>query len=223
MRLNAEQASKRTMRRSTGWPFRGRLTRLGYRAKPSTQLLRRNSGDSMYTKSAVKAGFEARNKPSTKSASLDCSACAITSSIRAASSVTCAASRSDARFTATGWYGSHPSYRFGICALRTGARTSPPARKYSGVNAAHRGSVRSRHRRATSAACPRPCERRVDQRTAARVCRGRSRLSAGWDPIPRRGASHGDWHSVEDTQETQIDLLQAGHLISIITFFNDNY
>jgi hypothetical protein len=30
-------------------------------------------------------------------------------------------------------------------------------------------------------------------------------------------------HSVEDTQETQIDLLQAGHPISIITFFNDHY
>jgi hypothetical protein len=55
MRLNAEQASKRTMRRSTGWPFRGRLTRLGYRAKPSTQLLRRSSDDSMYTKSADKS------------------------------------------------------------------------------------------------------------------------------------------------------------------------
>src|SRR5260370_38484515 len=32
-RVNAEQASKRTMRRPTRQPFRGRLTRLGDRAK----------------------------------------------------------------------------------------------------------------------------------------------------------------------------------------------
>ena len=32
-RVNAEQASKRTMRRPTRRPFRGRLTRLGERAK----------------------------------------------------------------------------------------------------------------------------------------------------------------------------------------------
>ena len=51
-RVNAEQASKRTMRRPTRQPFRGRLTRLGYRAKGSAQLLRRGSGDSMYTRKA---------------------------------------------------------------------------------------------------------------------------------------------------------------------------
>jgi len=64
----------------------------------------------------------------------------------------------------------------------------------------------------------------VDQRTAAefaeadRDCRlaetqflgGARRMAIGM-------------HSVEDTQETQIDLLQAGHHISTITFFNDNY
>ena len=38
-RVNAEQASKRTMRRPTRRPFRGRLTRLGYRAKPYAQTL----------------------------------------------------------------------------------------------------------------------------------------------------------------------------------------
>jgi hypothetical protein len=42
-RVNAEQASKRTMRR---------LIRLGYRAKPYAQPLRRGSGDSMYTRKA---------------------------------------------------------------------------------------------------------------------------------------------------------------------------
>jgi hypothetical protein len=51
-RVNAEQAWKRTMRRPTRRPFRGRLTRLGYRAKSSAQPLRRGSGDSMYTRKA---------------------------------------------------------------------------------------------------------------------------------------------------------------------------
>src|SRR5262252_4911329 len=39
--VNAEQISKRTMRRPTRQPFRGRLIRLGYRAKLSAQTLRR--------------------------------------------------------------------------------------------------------------------------------------------------------------------------------------
>ena len=51
-RVNAEQASKRTMRRPTRRPFRGRLTRLGERAKQESQPLRRGSGDSMYTRKA---------------------------------------------------------------------------------------------------------------------------------------------------------------------------
>src|SRR5215467_752527 len=51
-RVNAEQTSKRTMRRPTRQPYRGRLTRLGYRAKPYAQSLRRGSGDSMYTRKA---------------------------------------------------------------------------------------------------------------------------------------------------------------------------
>src|SRR5215472_15288174 len=48
-RVNAEQASKRTMRRPTWLPYQGRLTRLGYRANLYAQSLRRGSGDSMYT------------------------------------------------------------------------------------------------------------------------------------------------------------------------------
>src|SRR5262244_2593811 len=40
------------MRRPTRRPFRGRLIRLGYRAKPYAQTLRRGSGDSMYTRKA---------------------------------------------------------------------------------------------------------------------------------------------------------------------------
>jgi len=51
-RVNAEQASKRTMRRPTRQPFRGRLTRLGVNERRSTQPLRRGSGDSMYTRKA---------------------------------------------------------------------------------------------------------------------------------------------------------------------------
>src|SRR6516225_9247885 len=51
-RVNAEQASKRTMRRPTRRPFRGRLTRLGYERKSYAQTLRRGSGDSMYTRKA---------------------------------------------------------------------------------------------------------------------------------------------------------------------------
>jgi hypothetical protein len=51
-RVNAEQASKRTMRRPTRQPFRGRLIRLGEVAQEYAQLLRRGSGDSMYTRKA---------------------------------------------------------------------------------------------------------------------------------------------------------------------------
>ena len=51
-RVNAEQASKRSMRRPTRLPYRGRLIRLGERAKQQAQSLRRGSGDSMYTRKA---------------------------------------------------------------------------------------------------------------------------------------------------------------------------
>ena len=51
-RVNAEQASKRTMRRPTRRPFRGRLTRLSERAKQYAQPLRRGSAGSMYTRKA---------------------------------------------------------------------------------------------------------------------------------------------------------------------------
>ena len=51
-RVNAEQTSKRPMRRPTRQPFRGRLIRLGERAKQYVQPLRRGSGDSMYTRKA---------------------------------------------------------------------------------------------------------------------------------------------------------------------------
>src|SRR5262249_54803040 len=48
--------SKRTLRRPTRWPFRGRVTTLGDRAKPYTHPLRRGSGDSMYTRKAYQHG-----------------------------------------------------------------------------------------------------------------------------------------------------------------------
>src|SRR6202171_5401742 len=51
-RVNAEQSSKRTMRRSTRQPFRGRLIRLGEQSEEYAQPLRRGSGDSMYTRKA---------------------------------------------------------------------------------------------------------------------------------------------------------------------------
>src|SRR5712692_5058813 len=51
-RVNAEQASKRTMRRPTRLPFRGRLTRLGEMSDAVPQSLRRGSGDSMYIRKA---------------------------------------------------------------------------------------------------------------------------------------------------------------------------
>ena len=52
-RVNAEQASKRTMRRPTRQPFRGRLTRLGVNERRSTpSRCAGGSGDSMYTRKA---------------------------------------------------------------------------------------------------------------------------------------------------------------------------
>ena len=51
-RVNAEQSSKRTMRRPTRQPFRGRLIRLGEQSEEYAQPLRRGSGDSMYTRKA---------------------------------------------------------------------------------------------------------------------------------------------------------------------------
>jgi hypothetical protein len=46
-RVNAEQASKRTMCRPTRRLFRGRLTRLGEKSEEYAQPLHRGSGDSM--------------------------------------------------------------------------------------------------------------------------------------------------------------------------------
>src|SRR5580700_411792 len=51
-RVNAEQSSKRTMRRPTRQPFRGRLIRLGEQSEEYAQPLRRGSGDSMCTRKA---------------------------------------------------------------------------------------------------------------------------------------------------------------------------
>ena len=51
-RVNAEQSSKRTMRRPTRQPFRGRLIRLDEMSEGYVQTLRRGSGDSMYTRKA---------------------------------------------------------------------------------------------------------------------------------------------------------------------------
>src|SRR3954468_24273527 len=51
-RVNAEQASKRTMCRPTRRPFRGRLTRLGAMSEEYAQPLHRGSGGSMYTRKA---------------------------------------------------------------------------------------------------------------------------------------------------------------------------
>src|SRR5437763_15999276 len=52
MRVNAEQASKRTMSRPTRRPFRGRLTRLEATSDDYAQPLHRGSGGSMYTRKA---------------------------------------------------------------------------------------------------------------------------------------------------------------------------
>jgi hypothetical protein len=51
-RVNAEQVSKRTMRRSTRQPFRGRLIRLDEMSEGYVQTLRRGSGGGMYTRKA---------------------------------------------------------------------------------------------------------------------------------------------------------------------------
>jgi hypothetical protein len=51
-RVNAEQASKRTMRRSIRQPFRGRLIRLDEMSEGYVQTLRRGSGGGMYTRKA---------------------------------------------------------------------------------------------------------------------------------------------------------------------------
>ena len=52
-RVNAEQASKRTMRRPTRQPFRGRLIRLDGMSETDAQSLRRGSGDSNVHKESV--------------------------------------------------------------------------------------------------------------------------------------------------------------------------
>src|SRR5580692_5195229 len=51
-RVNAEQASKRSMCRPTRQPFRGRLIRPGEMSEEYAQLLHRGSGGSMYTRKA---------------------------------------------------------------------------------------------------------------------------------------------------------------------------
>ena len=50
--VNAEQASKRTMRRPTRQPFRGRLIRLGEMSETIRPAAGRGSGGSMYTRKA---------------------------------------------------------------------------------------------------------------------------------------------------------------------------
>ena len=51
-RVNAEQASKRTMCRPTRRRFRGRLIRLGEMSEDDAQSLHRGSGGSTYTRKA---------------------------------------------------------------------------------------------------------------------------------------------------------------------------
>src|SRR6185503_15970092 len=51
-RVNAEQASKRTMCRPIRRPFRGRLIWLGWTSEGYVQPLHRGSGGSMYTRKA---------------------------------------------------------------------------------------------------------------------------------------------------------------------------
>jgi|SRR6516162_3182024 len=51
-RVNAEQASKRSMCRPTRGSFRGRLIRLGKMSEEYAQPLHRGSGGSMYTRKA---------------------------------------------------------------------------------------------------------------------------------------------------------------------------
>ena len=51
-RVNAEQASKRTMCRPTRQRYRGRLVRLGEMSEDDAQPLHRGSGGSTYTRKA---------------------------------------------------------------------------------------------------------------------------------------------------------------------------
>ena len=51
-RVNAEQASKRTMCRPTRQHFRGRLIRLGEMSEDDAQSLHRGTGGSTYTRKA---------------------------------------------------------------------------------------------------------------------------------------------------------------------------
>jgi hypothetical protein len=51
-RVNAEQASKRTMCRPTRQPYRGRLIWLEWMSEEDVQPLHRGSGGSMYTRKA---------------------------------------------------------------------------------------------------------------------------------------------------------------------------
>jgi hypothetical protein len=53
-RVNAEQASKRTMCRPTRLPYRGRLKWLGALSEDYAHLLRRGIGGSMYTRKSVR-------------------------------------------------------------------------------------------------------------------------------------------------------------------------
>src|SRR6266566_1330932 len=61
-RVNAEQA-KRTMRRPTRRPFRGRLTRLGYRAKPYAALPRRTPNSDIRLNNELQSSRLQRNLP----------------------------------------------------------------------------------------------------------------------------------------------------------------
>jgi hypothetical protein len=51
-RVNAEQASKRTMCRPTRSPFRGRLIRVGEMSDNDAQSLHRGTGGGMHTRKA---------------------------------------------------------------------------------------------------------------------------------------------------------------------------
>ena len=51
-RVNAEQASKRTMCRPTRLPYRGRLKQLGEMSEEYVQLLHRGIGGGMYARKA---------------------------------------------------------------------------------------------------------------------------------------------------------------------------
>jgi len=62
-RVNAEQSSKRTMRRSTRQPYRGRLIRLDEMSEGYVQTLRRGSGGGMYTRKAHETREAPRRGP----------------------------------------------------------------------------------------------------------------------------------------------------------------